>query len=255
MKKTIILFLCSITFCLAQNGLVKSYYDNGKLKSEINFSDSVREGEAIFYYENGNVKEELSYVNGKVDGLVKVYNEQGEMKEMFNIEDGKREGPTSLFDSSGVYVSDITFENGKLIVEDNSNPVEESKSPGKIVETKKNKIGNLPPLVEENLESDPAYYLTPEVKPEPVGGMDSLQKRLFYPSLAKKKEIEGTVKILAFIDKNGNVTKAAVTEGIGYGCDESARNAIYYSRFKPGLIRGKPVNVQMVIPVEFKLKN
>ena len=52
-----------------------------------------------------------------------------------------------------------------------------------------------------------------------------------------------------------DVTKADVIEGIGYGCDESARTTVFYSRFKPGLIKGKPVSVQMIIPLKFQLNN
>ena len=47
---------------------------------------------------------------------------------------------------------------------------------------------------------------------------------------------------------------AEVIEGIGYGCDESARLAIFYHRFKPGLQRGQRIKVQMDILVEFKLE-
>lgn len=253
MKKLIIIFIYSLSFVSAQNNPLKTYYENGNLKSEINYSDSVREGEAKFYFENGNLKEKLNYVNGKVNGLVEIYDEDGDMIEMYNVQDGKREGPASLFDSSGTYLSDINFENGKLIIKTET-PGETPEAAEDIAETNPQK-NNLPPLVEENLESDPAYYLTPEVMPEPVVGMDSLLKRLYYPSLAKIKKIEGTVKILAYITKDGQVTRAEVKEGIGFGCDETARNLIYYSRFKPGLIRGKPVNVQMIIPVEFKLKS
>ena len=74
------------------------------------------------------------------------------------------------------------------------------------------------------------------------------------PKQAKENGIEGTVVIRTFIDRDGEVLDAEVVEGIGYGCDESARIAIFYHRFKPGLQRGQRIKVQMDIPVEFKLK-
>ncbi len=262
---TIICMLLSLNTAFAQEGLIKSFYDNGKLKSEINYSNNVREGEAKFYYENGNIKEERNYVNGKVDGLVKKYNKEGKLEEVFNIEDGKREGPKSLYDSAGVYLSDINFENG-VKVKDTSEDEEsevavkgtqkaENKIPVKTTAQKNNSSSILPPVEEEEkYESDPAYYLSAEVMPEPIGGFDALENRIFYPSLAKEKKIEGTVEILTFINKYGDVTKADIVKGIGYGCDESAKTTVFYSRFKPGLIKGKPVNVQMVISLDFKLK-
>jgi TonB family protein len=266
---TVIIILFSLNIIFAQEGLIKSYYDNGKLKSEINFSNNVREGDAKFYYENGNIKEERNYNNGKVEGLVKKYNKDGKLEEVFNIENGRRQGPTSLYDSAGVYLSDVNFENGVKVI-DTSEENEEfalsskhednntSKNKTTGISIRKNSSSSyLPPSETEEddkTSDDPAYYLTAEVMPEPIGGLEGLLKRLFYPSLAKQKRIEGDVEVLTFIDKYGDVTKAEVIKGIGYGCDESARNTVFYSRFKPGLIKGKPVNVQMVISLKFQLK-
>lgn len=267
---TVIVALFSFRITFAQEGLVKSYYDDGKLKSEINFSNNVREGDAKFYYENGNIKEERDYNNGKVEGLVKTYNKDGKLEEVFNIENGRRQGPASLYDSAGIYLSDVDFENGVKVTDTSGedeklalssapddNKTSKTKTAGTSIR-KNNPSSYLPPSeAEENDKNsdDPAFYLTAEVMPEPIGGFEALQKRLFYPSLAKQKKIEGTVKVLTFINKYGDVTKAEVIKGIGYGCDESARNTVYYSRFKPGLIKGKPVNIQMVISLEFRLKN
>ena len=47
--------------------------------------------------------------------------------------------------------------------------------------------------------------------------------------------------------------KLTVLKGIGAGCDEAALNAVLKTKFKPGKQRGKPVNVQVSIPVIFKL--
>lgn len=254
----------------SQDGLVKTFYPDGKIESEINFRDSIREGEAKFYYENGNVREERNYVNGRVDGLVKLYSETGLLKEVFVIEDGKREGPTSLFDENGNYLSDIYFEGGKLVVpstiDNESTYAENEKLNGqtKDVQTvqdvkpkvvKSKKVSNetfLPPEIEEEkLENDPAFFATAEVMPEPIGGMEAIYKKLFYPSDADKNNVKGVVKIKAFIDEFGEVTDAQIVEAMGYGCDEIARNAIYFAKFKPGLQKGKPVRVMMIIPIEF----
>lgn len=270
LKYTAIIFIILSLKIFAQEGLVKSYYDNGKLKSEINFSNNVREGDAKFYYENGNIKEERNYNNGKVEGLVKKYSREGKLEEVFNIENGRRQGPTSLYDSAGIYLSDIDFENGVKATDtsgedelaaSNSKPEEHKPAenkPANISAQKNSPSSYLPPAEtgeDDKANDDPAYYLTAEVMPEPIGGFEALQKRLFYPSLAKQKKIEGTVKVLTFINKYGDVTKADVVQGIGYGCDESARTTVFYSRFKPGLVKGKPVNVQMTISLKFQLKN
>jgi len=254
-----------------QEGLVKSFYSYGNVESEINFKDNVREGEAKFFYENGNLKEERIYLNGRVEGLVKIYSDSGKLKEVFVIENGRREGPTNLFDEGGNYLSDVYYEAGKLvvqpIVEDyyassndqtENNTVEEkaenTETKPKLVKPKR--VSNeflLPPEIEEEkLENDPAFFSTIEVMPEPVGGMEAIYKKLIYPSEANNNEIQGTVKVQAFIDEYGEVMEAQVVEGIGYGCDDVARNAIYYAKFKPGLQKGKPVRTMIIIQIEFK---
>ena len=261
-----IITLSLVNVSFAQEGLVKSYYPNDTLKSEVNFERNVRQGDAKFYYENGHLKEELTYMNGKVEGVVKEYNEDGLLKELYSLESGKRQGPTSYYDDKGVWTGDKNFENGVLVVEKEpeseeivGSPTDEDAETNKPVEKSTVRVKNteektVPPTVkEENFDDDPAYYLSAEVMPEPKGGIAELQKKLIYPSYAKENEIEGTVKVRAFVDQNGDVTRAEVEQGIGYGCDESARITVLYAKFNPGLIRGKPIKTQVVIPLEFKL--
>ena len=270
-RLVLILTFISITggFLFAQNGPVNSYYGKSdSVKSVIKYSNNIREGAAKFYYPDGKLKEELTYVNGKVEGTVKTYYETGKLKEVFNVENGKRQGPTSLFDSTGNYLKDITFNNGMLVQNKNTgeNTAQQTAfsgnngnelNPIKIAELKHKTVKKpLPPSEDEKITGiDPAYYLTADVMPEPVGGMKSIMGKLVYPALAREKGIQGKVEVRAFIDQYGEVTSAEVVKGIGYGCDIAARIAVYYSKFTPGLIKGKPVKVQMIVPIEFQLKS
>lgn len=255
-----------------------NYFPDGSIESIINYYNGLREGIAIFYSENGKIKQELTYFNGRVEGPVKTYHENGNLAEFYAIESGKRQGPTSYFDSNGVYIDDRYFVYGKLkdvidaeerpalppqfkeepIVEIKENntiteatPVE----PKKRQQTKKEEDFYFPPIEEdrEDLETDPAFYFTAEIMPEPVKGWESLYERIVYPELAQKRKIEGVVKIRAFINRNGDVERTEIVETLPFGCTESAEIAIQFTRFKPGLIRGKRVNVQMIIDIEFKL--
>lgn len=266
MKKILLIIIPIIfsTAVFAQKDTMTTYYSNGKLESKISYKNNIRDGAAWFYNDNGNMKQELNYLNGKVSGLVKNFNEKGILYEMFTIEAGKREGPTSLFDSLGVYQKDLMYAEGRMMVEplfpEKVNVNLEELTSNENIETKKvvkknSAVEDLVPLeVNDELEDDPAYYLSAEIMPEPVGGMKKLQNKVLYPDEARENEIEGIVKIKAFINKNGDVTSSEVVEGIGYGCDEAARIAVYYAKFKPGLQRGRPINVQMIIPIEFTLK-
>lgn len=262
MKSVIAVIFLNIflgTFSFAQEGLVITKYSNGKVESEINYTNNVRQGEAKFYYENGNLKEERYYVNGRVEGLVKKYRESGKLKELINIEDGKREGPTSIFDDEGKYISDINFENGKQVVEE-KNPYITQDHKSEVATLGNNKVKEkvdyqMPPpeSIEKNQEDDSVIFSIVEVMPEPFGGFEVIKKKLIYPPKAKEDGIQGVVEVEVIVDEYGEVSKAEVKKGIGHGCDESARIAVYYTRFKPGLQKGKSVKVQMIIPVEFKL--
>ena len=111
-----------------------------------------------------------------------------------------------------------------------------------------------PPPPKEEIEEEPTYFVAVEEMPAPIGGIKSIQEKIVYPEIAKRAGVEGKVYILAFVNEQGEVTKAQVIKGIGAGCDEAALNAVLKTRFTPGKQRGKPVKVQVSIPIIFKLK-
>ncbi|MBE2280526.1 MAG: energy transducer TonB [Ignavibacteriaceae bacterium] len=116
-----------------------------------------------------------------------------------------------------------------------------------------------PPPKEETttkkvVEEEPVYFVAVEDMPEPIGGIGAIQSKIVYPEIAKRAGVEGRVYVLAFVDEQGDVTKAQVIKGIGAGCDEAALEAVKKTKFKPGKQRGKPVKVQVSIPVMFRLQ-
>ena len=111
-----------------------------------------------------------------------------------------------------------------------------------------------PPKEEKKVEEEPTYFVAVEEMPEPIGGIKAIQEKIIYPEIAKRAGVEGKVYVLAFVDEEGIVTKAQIIKGIGAGCDEAALDAVLKTRFKPGKQRGKPVKVQVSIPIVFKLQ-
>ncbi len=94
--------------------------------------------------------------------------------------------------------------------------------------------------------------------PAPVGGMETFYKHIAnqikYPTLARQNGIEGRVFVQFIVDKEGKLTNAKVVKGIGGGCDEEAVRILANApAWNPGLQRGKPVNVRMILPVTFKI--
>jgi protein TonB len=111
-----------------------------------------------------------------------------------------------------------------------------------------------PPPPKEEIEEEPTYFVAVEEMPGPIGGIKAIQEKIVYPEIAKRAGVEGKVYVLAFVNEKGDVTKAQIIKGIGAGCDEAALNAVLKTRFTPGKQRGKPVKVQVSIPIIFKLK-
>ena len=113
---------------------------------------------------------------------------------------------------------------------------------------------NVPPPKEEIEETQElTYFIAVEEMPELIGGLKGIQEKIVYPEFAKRAGVQGKVYIRAFVDEKGNVTNAEVVKGIGGGCDEAALDAVLKTKFSPGKQRGKPVKVQVTIPILFKL--
>ena len=121
-------------------------------------------------------------------------------------------------------------------------------------EVKTKEVYSVPPPKEEIDESEePTFFVAVEDMPQPIGGLQEIQKKIKYPEIAKRAGVEGKVYVRAFVDEEGNVVNAEVVKGIGAGCDEAALDAILKTKFTPGKQRGKPIKVQVTVPVLFKL--
>jgi TonB family protein len=103
--------------------------------------------------------------------------------------------------------------------------------------------------------AEPQFFEVAEQMPEPVGGLAAILSNVQYPQRAIRAGIEGTVYIQAYIDSRGVVQSTEVVRGIGGGCDEAAARAVESVRFSPGMQRGTPVDVRMMIPVNFSLRD
>lgn len=65
-----------------------------------------------------------------------------------------------------------------------------------------------------------------------------------YPADARKAGVEGKVKLLLHIDRQGRVAEARVLVDPGAGLGEAAREGALRFHFRPGLLDGEPVEVQ-----------
>jgi len=119
--------------------------------------------------------------------------------------------------------------------------------------TESNEPTIIPPQEVTEIEEEPAYFVAVEEMPAPIGGLKSIQEKIIYPEIAIRAGVEGKVFVRAFVDESGSVIKAEVVKGIGAGCDEAAIDAVLQTKFSPGKQRGRPIKVQITVPIVFKL--
>lgn len=97
-----------------------------------------------------------------------------------------------------------------------------------------------------------------EVMPSFPGGDQArvkfMQENLSFPAEAMKKNITGKVFVNFVVKADGSIDQVKVLKGIGGGCDEEAVRVIkMMPKWKPGMNKGKPVDVQFTMPIQFTL--
>lgn len=97
-------------------------------------------------------------------------------------------------------------------------------------------------------------YIKLDHPPKIVGGLAALEENVVYPKEAIRHNIEGKVILLCTITKDGHVKNPRIIEGLGYGCNEAAIQALLKTTFIPGEYKHKPVDTEYTIPVVFKLR-
>ena len=76
----------------------------------------------------------------------------------------------------------------------------------------------------------------------------------YYPELAKKAGIEGTVRVQALVNTAGIPEKVEILTTDNEVFNESALLTVKQWRFKAAVVNGKPVAVWVTIPVRYKLQ-
>lgn len=105
---------------------------------------------------------------------------------------------------------------------------------------------------------EPENKLFSVVEEMPKPGYDystHIARRASFTAEALRNEISGVVYVQFIVEPDGSITNAHVVKGIGYGCDESALNAIRsMPPWFPGKQGSQKVRVQMALPVHFQLR-
>ena len=110
------------------------------------------------------------------------------------------------------------------------------------------------PAEEEKI--DELFTLVEEI-PSFVGGdsafIEFVRNNLIYPDKARRMGLEGKVFVQFIVEKDGSLTNVKVLRGMHGDCNEEAIRVMQKSpRWITGKQRGRPVRVQMVVPITFK---
>ncbi len=246
MKLTLaILFFLTLSLH-AQNGIVRSYYANHKIRARLSYVNDVLDAKSVWYYDNGNMKTIKTFTLGKLNGKVSEFYESGLAKEEYFVNKGIRDGFDRIYWENGALKELRSYEMGQLVKRisfDYDSLFVPNLSDYKGIISNKNK----------HIRKD-ILICNVDICPSPIGGKKVIQDRVIYPKAAKLYGLEGVVSIIATIDVEGFVTRTNVIKSLGLGCDEAAVDAVKKTRFLPGHDKGKIVESQLTINIEFKIK-
>ncbi len=111
----------------------------------------------------------------------------------------------------------------------------------------------------EVVEEKQEIFKYVEEMPSFPNGQDELMKffgqNVKYPEIARRAGVEGKVFVQFVVGKDGRVGQVSIAKGIGAGCDEEAIRVVkMMPNWTPGKQNGRPVLVQVIVPIIFKLQ-
>ena len=113
-------------------------------------------------------------------------------------------------------------------------------------------IGNINITTSSSLsqiDETPVNFVPYDEPPVVIGKISPV-----YPEFAKRNKVQGTVVLEVEVLKDGSVRNIRVKRSVPGGLDEAAMDAVRKTKFQPGRSSGQPVDVLLIIPVEFTLK-
>ena len=118
-----------------------------------------------------------------------------------------------------------------------------------------------PPPMSPQISTDPSdlVFTVVEVMPEFPGGQGALlqflAKSIKYPVIAQQNGIQGRVTCSFVVGKDGVIRDIEVIRGVDPSLDlEATRVISMMPKWKPGMQKGKEVNVKYTVPVTFRLQ-
>jgi TonB family protein len=202
------------------HGMVKRYYENGKLKEEGEYDEGYATGISTEYYESGSIRQRNEHQADDKTLILQYYTPGGRER---------------LTDGSGT-LSEITLSG------DSSYSL----------------IKNHVVVQTYVIHATDTVYGQVEKMAEFPGGMGALMKYLqhavTYPPDARRNGLQGSVYTAFDIDKQGNITNISTVRGISDDLDEESIRVVRgMPRWTPARLEGRAVKSRYVLPIKFRL--
>lgn len=233
-------------------GLWKEFYDNGQLRI-IKEYDATGSGVEKQFYENGKKKAEGTYVDYQLDGPWREYDNHEELTVEGSYAAGKQDGYWKVY-ILGELVREASFDHGKLEKEWQCtcgyNPP--LFKPG-------HDPNNAELIMENSTIDSVKVYKIVEVMPEfPEGeaGLYSfINDNVVFPKIARDAGISGKVYVRFEVTECGLIRNIELARGAYPSLDDEALRVVsMMPAWVPGRARGKRVNVEYVLPINFVLR-
>ena len=108
------------------------------------------------------------------------------------------------------------------------------------------------PKGSNDADLDPGIYV--HVEQEPTWDAHDLQRRVKYPEIARRNNIEGMVVVQALIDRNGKVVRTMIVSSDNKVFEASAVEAVTQTVFTPAVQNKVPVAVWIQVPILYQLQ-
>jgi TonB family protein len=122
-----------------------------------------------------------------------------------------------------------------------------------------NKVSSVNIAQAQEPPADEQVFFIVEEMPEFPGGESALRnfiaQTIKYPVAAQELGIQGRVYVTFIVSKSGKVADAKIARGVDPVLDQEALRVVNaLPLWKPGIQRGKPVNVSYTVPINFSLQ-
>jgi len=90
-------------------GVRETQYDNGDIKSRVNYVDGRMQGKAYNYYKGGQIHSEFNYVDGRQEGITKWFFEDGTLFQEIPYKDGQFHGTWKQYHENGELQAEMPY--------------------------------------------------------------------------------------------------------------------------------------------------